>query len=164
MGAPTYGASFTIFSANALDSLAGDTNLIAGFESGIITNSAYNDVLLSGRFKANNSAPAAAGLIMVFAYTPINDTPTYPDVLDGTESAETITSIDIRNSILVNVATLNTTTTANRIYEFRQRSLAQHFGGRLPQKWGIWVLHNMSQTLNTTAGNGGQVWGQGLTD
>ena len=101
---PVYGASVAVFGTNDLDSLASSASWVAGFESNVITNTA-NDVLLAGRFKANNTAPTA-GQIQVWVGAVLNDTPTYPDVFDGTASAETVTSIDIRQSILRNVATI----------------------------------------------------------
>lgn len=153
---PVYGASVAVFGANDLDSLASSSTLLAGFESGVITNTA-NDVLLAGRFKANNTAPTA-GQIAVYVGAVLNDTPTYPDVFDGTGSTETVTSADIRNSILRNVAVITTDTTSNRIYEFAPVGIASLFGGTMPQKWWVFVTHSMVQALNATAGNGGQCW------
>ena len=153
---PVYGASVAVFGANDLDSLASSTTWVAGFESNVITNTA-NDVLLAGRFKANNTAPTA-GQIQVWVVAALNDTPTYPDVFDGTASAETVTSIDIRQSILRNAATIITDATANRIYEFAPVNVAALFDFVMPQKWWVFVTHSMVQTLNVTAGAGGQCW------
>ena len=153
---PVYGASVAVFGTNDLDSLASSASWVAGFESNVITNTA-NDVLLAGRFKANNTAPTA-GQIQVWVGGILNDTPTYPDVFDGTASAETVTSIDIRQSILRNVATIITDATANRVYEFAPTNVAQFFGGVMPEKWWVFVTHSMVQALNATAGAGGQCW------
>ena len=153
---PVYGASVAVFGANDLDSLASSATYVAGWESAVITNVA-NDVLLAGRFKANNTAPTA-GQIQVWVGAVLNDTPTYPDVFDGTASAETVTSIDIRQSILRNVATIITDATCNRIYECAPTNVAQFFGGVMPQKWRVFVTHSMVQALNATAGQGGQCW------
>ncbi len=153
---PIYGASVAVFGSTHLDSLASDTSLLAGRESNVITN-ASNDVLLAGRFKANNTAPTG-GQIIVLVGAVLNDTPTYPDVFDGTGSAETITSEDIRRAILRTAATITTTTVANRVYEFAPISIAALFGGVMPPKWWVFVTHSMVQTLNATASNGGQCW------
>jgi len=150
-----YTGAITVFGANDLDSLAASSSLVAGLESNVITNT-YDDVLLSGRFKANNTSPTA-GLIQVYVGSLLNDTE-YPDVFDGTMSAETITSVDIRNAILVMAAGIVTDTTSNRIYEFRRRSVAALFDGVMPPKWFVFVTHSMVQTLNATTGAGGQVW------
>lgn len=153
---PIYGASVAVFGANDLDGLASSASLVAGWESAVITNTA-NDVLLAGRFKANNTAPTA-GQISVYVGGVLNDTPTYPDVFDGTSSAETITSADIRNACLVHAKTIITDATANRIYEFAPLNVAALFGGAMPQKWWVFVTHSMVQALNATAGAGGQCW------
>ena len=153
---PVYGASVAVFGSTDLDSLASSSTLVAGWESAVITNAA-NDVLLAGRFKANNTAPTA-GQIVVYVGGILNDTPTYPDVFDGTSSAETVTSADIRNSILRYAAAITTDATSNRIYEFAPVSVASLFGGVMPAKWWVWVTHSMVQALNATASAGGQCW------
>lgn len=157
-----YAAAATVFSTTALDSLASDTNLLAGYESNVIDNTSnkYVDVLLSGRFKANNTAPTA-GQILVYVGELLNDTE-YGDVFDGTASTETITSAEIRNSNLKLAISIVTTATANRIYEFSGISLAQLFGGVMPPKWFVFITHSMVQTLNTTSTNGGQCWYKGI--
>lgn len=158
-----YAASATVFGTNDLDALASDTNLLAGRESNVIDNSAnlYVDAYLAGRFKANASAPTA-GVIQVFVGALLDDT-SYPDVFDGTGSAETITSAEIRNSILRCAATIATTITTNRIYEFAPISIASLFGGVMPRKWFVFVTHSMVTALNATAGAGGQCWYTGVT-
>lgn len=158
---PIYAASVPVFGTNDLDGLASSSGLTAGWESAVITN-ASNDVLLTGRFKANNTAPTA-GQISVYVGSLVNDSPSYPDVFDGTSSAETVTSADIRNAILRPAATMITDATANRIYEFAPINIAALFGGAMPNKYFVFVTHSMVQALNTTAGAGGQCWIQGIT-
>lgn len=158
---PIYAASVAVFGANDLDGLASSSSLLAGYESNVITN-ASNDVLLTGRFKANNTAPTA-GQIRVWVGGVLNDTPTYPDVFDGTASAETVTSADIQASIMRNVALIVTDATANRVYEFGPVNVAAFFDHVMPQKWWVFVTHSMVQALNTTAGTGGQCWYTGVT-
>jgi hypothetical protein len=153
---PVYGASVAVFGSTDLDSLASSSTWVAGWESAVITN-ASNDALLAGRFKANNTAPTA-GQILVYVGGILNDTPTYPDVFDGSSSAETVTSADIRNSALKYAAGITTDATANRVYEFAPISVASLFGGVMPAKWWVWVTHSMVQTLNATASAGGQCW------
>jgi hypothetical protein len=159
----TYAASATVFGSTDLDSLASSSTWVAGWESAVIDNTTnmYVDALLSGRFKANNTAPTA-GQICVYVGAVLNDTPTYPDMFDGTSSAETVTSADIRNSILRLAAVITTDATSNRIYEFAPTSVAALFGGVMPLKWWVFVSHSMVQALNATASNGGQCWYQGI--
>lgn len=158
---PVYAASVAVFGANDLDGMPSSVSLLGGVDSAVISN-AYNDVLLAGRFKANNTAPTA-GQIQVWVGGVLNDTPTYPDVFDGTYGLETVTSADIRNAILRNVATIITDATANRVYEFAPVNVASYFGGVMPPQWWVFVTHSMGQPLNTTAGQGGQCWYTGVT-
>jgi hypothetical protein len=157
-----YAAAATIFATTDLDSLASSTTWVAGRESNVIDNTTnkYLDALLSGRFKANNTAPTA-GQIQVWVGELLNDTE-YPDVLDGTGSAETITSVGIRNASMKLAMAIDTDTTSNRIYEFSGVSVAALFGGVMPPKWFVFVAHSMVQTLNTTSTNGGQCWYKGI--
>lgn len=157
-----YTAAATVFAASDLDSLASSSTWLAGLESAVIDNTSnlFVDAYLTGRFKANNSAPTA-GQIQVYVGVLLNDTE-YPDVFDGTKSTETVTSADIRNSILRLASVIPTDTTTNRIYEFAPVSVAQLFGGIMPRKWFVFVTHSMVQTLNATASAGGQCWYTGI--
>jgi len=158
-----YTTSASVFSTDGiLDSLASSSTWLAGEESNVIDNSVnlFLDAYLAGRFKANASTPTA-GQIRVYVGALLDDSK-YPDVFDGTESAETITSADIRDSILKLAAFIPTDTTANRVYEFAPVSIAQLFGGVMPRKWFVFVTHSMVTALNATANNGGQCWYTGV--
>ena len=160
----TYSGQNLVFAATDLDSLATSSTWVAGRESSVIDNTSnlYLDALLTGRFKANNTAPTA-GQIRIYVGCLLNDTE-YPDVFDGTGSAETVTSVDIRDSILKLAHVIVTDATSNRIYEFSGISVASLFGGIMPPKWFVFVTHSMVQTLNITGSAGGQVWFNGITE
>ena len=160
-----YAGWTTIFGSTDLDSLASSSTWLAGRESNVIDNTTnkYIDALVSGRFKANNTAPTA-GQIQIYVGAVLNSTPDYPDVFDGTGSAETITSAGIRNSVLYLMHQIDTDATANRVYEMRPTGVAQFFGGVMPDKWFIFVTHSMVQALNATASNGGQMWYNGIKE
>jgi hypothetical protein len=158
-----YTTAAVIFATTDLDSLASSTTLVAGRESNVIDNTTnkFVDALLSGRFKTNNTAPTAGGAIQVWVGELLDDTQ-YPDVFDGTGSAETSTSADIRNANLKLAISIPNDATANRIYEFSGISVAQLFGGVLPPKWFVFVTQSTGQALNATANNGGQCWYKGI--
>jgi hypothetical protein len=145
-----YGSKTTITAAVA--SLASDTNLLAGIESSIIDNGTdgFSDILISGKVTTGTS-PTASRQIEVWAVA--WDGANWPDVFDGTTSAETITSSDIKNSICKAVAILSTNATSDRVYHFTGASLRQAFGGELPSKVVLFVVHNTGVALNATAGN-----------
>ena len=136
-----------------LASLASDTNLLTGRESATIDNSTnlYLDILISGKITAGTS-PTASRSIEVWAVGSWDGT-NWPDVFDGTESAETITSADIKASVCRFVAAMATANTSDRAYHFGPVSLASAFGGTLPPKVVLFITHSTGQNLNSTAGN-----------
>ena len=136
-----------------LASLASDTNLLTGRESATIDNSTnlYLDILISGKITAGTS-PTASRSIEVWAVGSWDGT-NWPDVFDGTESAETITSADIKASVTRYLAAMATANTSDRAYHFGPVSLASAFGGTLPPKVVLFVTHSTGQNLNSTAAN-----------
>lgn len=136
-----------------LASLGSDTNLLTGRESATIDNSTnlYLDYLISGKITAGTS-PTAARSIEVWAVGSWDGT-SWPDVFDGTDSAETITSADIKASVCRFVAAMATANTTDRTYHFGPVSIAAAFGGTLPPKFVLFVTHSTGVSLNSTAGN-----------
>jgi hypothetical protein len=145
-----YGSKTTLTAA--VESLASDTNLLAGIESSEIDNSTdgYDDILVSGKVTTGTS-PTASRQIEVWAVA--WDGANWPDVFDGTTSGETITSSDIKNSICRAVAIMSTNATSDRVYHFTGASLRQAFGGELPSKIVLFIVHNTGVNLNATSGN-----------
>jgi hypothetical protein len=145
-----YGTTATI--TNAVASLASDTNLLAGYESAIIDNTSdgFEDIILSGKVTAGTS-PTASRQIEVWAVA--WDSNGWPDVFDGTTSAETVTSADIKNALCKCVAIMSTSNTSDRAYFFTGVSAKQVFGGVLPSKFVLFTVHNTGVNLNSTAGN-----------
>ena len=136
-----------------LASLGSDTNLLTGRESATIDNSSnlYLDDLISGKITTGTS-PTAARSIEVWAIGSWDGT-NWPDVMDGTESGETITSADIKASVCRFVAAMATANTSDRTYHFGPVSIAAAFGGTLPPKFVLFVTHSTGVALNSTDGN-----------
>lgn len=134
-------------------SLASDANLLAGRESSAVDNTTnkYLDVQVAGKVTVGTS-PTAGKTIELWAYASFDATPTYPDVLDGTDSAETITSTNVKNSALRLVWSTTVDATSDRVYYIPPTSLAQLFG-QVPSNWGLFLVHNTGVALNATAGN-----------
>jgi hypothetical protein len=143
-------ADFTI----TLASLATDSNLLAGRESTSVDNTSnkYVDYLVGGKITTGTS-PTASKQIEVYAYGSWDDSPTYPDVFDGTDSNETITSADIKQGAINLLAVLPTNNTSDRSYYLRATSIAQAFGGVVPKFFGLFVVHNTGVNFNSTGGN-----------
>jgi hypothetical protein len=150
---PNYAATATITCSVA--SLASSSSFVAGQESTIVDNSSnkYVDALLSGKIRVGTT-PTVNTQILVYVFAQLDDTPTYPDVMDGTDSAETITTAGVGQGFLKLAAVLNVdATTSDRDYPFGPVSVAQLFGGVMPQRWGVFVTHNTGVALNSTGGN-----------
>jgi len=159
----SYVASALIYGGTSLDSLASSSTWIAGRASALIDNTTtkYVDAYLTGKFKANASAPTA-GVIQVWVAGLLDDTPTYPDTYAGADAAMTWTNADIRNAAARQAASIVTTTGSNVVYPFAPVSVASLFGGVMPKKWWTWVTHSMVTAFNATASAGGQLYYVGV--
>jgi len=138
-----------------LASLATDANLLTGRESTEFDNTSnlFLDVGLSGIITVGTT-PTTNKEIRIYVAAIINDTPTWPDVLDGTDSAETLTNAEVRDSGLVLAHVIPVvSTTSNISYPFSFKSVAALFGGLLPKKFVIFVTHNTGVNLNSTGSN-----------
>lgn len=130
-----------------LASLASSSTLVAGRESSAVDNGSneFLDALLSG-FITVGGAPTA-GVIEVWVYAQLDDTPTYPDVLDGTDSDETCANRDVMFAGMRLGARIVTTNSASFVYPVAPFSVAALFGGQLPRRWGAFVTHSTVQAL-----------------
>lgn len=138
-----------------LASLADDnTNGVFGRASTAVVNGTSNDLdhIVSGKIRTGTS-PTASRTIEIWAYGQINDTPTYPDSITGTDAAKTMTSVNVLQGALRFVAALTVDATSDRDYFLPPTSIAQLFGGALPKRWGIWVLNRTGVALNATGAN-----------
>lgn len=143
-----YAASVSLTVTN-LHSLAYSATFAAGWESAVIDNTSnkYVDVLLAGNFTSNASvAPTANTNILVYVFAVQDDAPTYPDLMDGTESTETPTSVNVMAGFLKLAAVLPLDASTSRVFYFGPVSVAQLFGGVMPNKWGVFVTHNAGAT------------------
>jgi len=144
-------AAYTI----TLASLASSSTWLAGRESTAIANTTAKDLdyLIAAKITVGTT-PTTGTVIEVWAHGSFNDTPTYADVLAGTDAAATLTSAAIKQSGLAPLAFLGVdATTSNRVYPMRPTALSPLFGGIVPKNHGIFVTHNTGVALNATGGN-----------
>lgn len=147
---PVYGTDQAL--TITLASLASSSTRTAGRESTAVNNETtlYPDFMISGKITVGTT-PTVNKQIDVWVYA--EDGNGYPDVFDGTDSDETVTSENVRNSTLKLLASIRVDNTSDRTYPFRCESLAALFGGNIPPKWGIFVAHDTGVNLNSTGGN-----------
>lgn len=136
-----------------LASLATSATRVAGRESTAIDNTTnkYLDYLVAGKITTGTS-PTDAKQIDVWVYACLEDTPTYPDVIDGTDSDETFTSAGVLAGGCVLAASISTNNSSDRTYPVAPFSIAALFNG-VPKHWGIFVTHDTGVNLNATGGN-----------
>ena len=144
----SYGTSTALTMTPA--SLASDTNLIAGRQSTVIDNTSdlAIDALVGGKV-TTGTGPTTAKQIEVWAFGSYDGT-TYGAGAGATDANFSPTGEKTLMSLLTIIPT---DATSDHTYEWGPFSVAQAFGGVMPKKWGIFIVHNTGVALNATAGN-----------
>jgi hypothetical protein len=145
-----YAAAATL--TMTLAALATDASLLAGRESTAVDNTTnlYVDALVGGKVTSHASvAPTAGKQIEVWAYGTYDGT-TYSGGCTGSDNNLTFAS---EKTMLKLLTIIPTDASTAHTYEWGPFSVAQAFGGTMPQKWGIYMVQNTGQALNATAGN-----------
>ena len=144
------------------ENVASSTTFVAGVESGAISNISNLDLdhQIAGLWTCGTT-PTTNTQVQIWVVAPYSDdlggTVLWPDVFDGTSSAETATSAGVLQGLGRLAAVLNVdSNTSNRGYYCAPFSVAALFGGFLPSQYVIFITHNTGVNSNTTAGN--HVW------
>jgi hypothetical protein len=148
-----YAAAATI--TIAPENIASSSTFVAGVESGVVDNTSnkYVDALLAGKWTCGTT-PTINTQCLVYVFGVFDSTPTYPDVMDGTSSAETLTSAGVGRGFLKLAAVLDVdSTTSDRVYNYGPVSVAALFGGTMPTHWSVFITHNTAVNSNSTSGN-----------
>lgn len=145
-----------------LANLGSSATLVAGRESSEIDNTTnkYLDALVQGVVSVGTT-PTANTSISVYVYGSDRSLagsawPTGGGLnpLDGTDSAETFTNSGPLYSMLRLGAIINVlAATSDLAYYLAPFSVAQLFGGVMPQFWGLYVAHNTGVNLRNNAVN-----------
>jgi hypothetical protein len=135
-----------------LSSLGASSTFVAGRESTQVDNTSNNyvDALVNvkGITGHASTAPTVGQLIALYAWgadTSLGSTGI--DVLDGTDSAETLSHVSVLNSLRFVAAPAVTVNTAGLVYFIQPFSIAQLFGGIMPKFWGLFLAHNHTGAL-----------------
>jgi hypothetical protein len=149
-----YGATTAI--TMDLANLASSSTFVAGRESTEIDNTSnkFVDVIVQGSVSVGTT-PTANTVINVFVYASDTSLATTPiDVIDGVDSAETITNTGVLYSAFRVGAAINVlATTSDIAYPIAPFSIAQLYGGVMPKYWGLFVSHNTGVNLRNNAVN-----------
>lgn len=140
----------------SLASLATSSTFLAGQESSQVDNTSnkYDDSLVQGKVTVGTT-PTVNTFINVYVWGADTSLATTAiDVLDGTDSAETLTNTGIlRNALRLAYPISVLANTSNITYNVAPFSVARLFDGIMPKFWGLFVAHNTGVNLNSTAGN-----------
>jgi len=155
---PAGSVTITVSPENA----ASSSTFVAGVESTAIVNTTNLDLdhQVAGFWTAGTT-PTVNTQVQIWVVAPYSDdiagSAAWPDVFDGTSSAETVTSAGVLQGLGRLAAILNVdATTSNRNYYCAPFSVAALFGGFLPSQYVLFITHNTGVNSNTTAGN--HVW------
>lgn len=147
----------TTYSSNTaitfdISSLGTSSTFVAGRESTQIDNTStlYIDALVNvkGITGHASTAPTVGQTINLYVWGADTSLATTAiDVLDGTDSAETLAHVSVLNSLRFVAAPAVTVATAGLVYYIQPFSVAQLFGGVMPKFWGLYLAHNHTGAL-----------------
>jgi hypothetical protein len=147
----SYGTAVT--GTGGINSLATSSTWVAGYEWFIVDNTTEMALTweLQGKVRVGTT-PTTNTEIRIYLVASY-DGSTWPDVFDGTGSAETVTSEGVRDGFARLAAVMRVdSTTSDRDYHYFI-DVASHFGGAMPKKVAVFVAHNTGVNLNSTAAN-----------
>lgn len=126
-----------------------DANLLAGRQSTAVDQGSNNyvDIMIGGHFVGPSSG-AAAGTIQVYAYGSWDDGTTYQSTMTGTDGNLTVNAQT--KALLHLLYRITTNTTNGQVYKWGPVSLANVFGGTMPERWGLWGVHSAGGALQTS--------------
>ena len=135
-----------------ISSLATSATFVAGRESTQIDNTSnlFIDVMVDvkGILGHASTAPTIGQIIQLMIWGSDISLGTTPlDVLDGTDSDETLGHVSVLNSLHVVDTVAVTVATAALKYYIQPFSVAQFFGGNMPKFWGLFLAHNHTGAL-----------------
>jgi hypothetical protein len=112
------------------------------------TTNLFQDALVSVQVKNGASGAVNTGTVNVYAYATTDGGTTYTDGATGTDASITLTVPPNARLIgVINAVAASTT------YKGGPFSVAQAFGGVLPDHWGIIIENKTGGALDATEGN-----------
>lgn len=149
-----------------LSALGTSATFVAGRESDEVDNTALNYmnalVNCNGIAGHASTAPTVGQVINLYCWgadTTLGTTPI--DVLDGTDSAETLGHVSVLNNLAFVDSVAVTVATAALTYYFKPFTIAPLFGGVMPDFWGLFLAHDHTGAL--AAAQTGLFTYQGIT-
>lgn len=144
---PLYGTTTAM--TITLASLATDVNLVAGRQSTVVDNGIDDaiDASIGGKVTTGTS-PTASRQIEIWLFCSYDDT----EYIGGAGASDAAFTPDTKVALKM-LQVLPTVNTSDKAYRWGGFSVANAFGGLMPEKWGGYVVHNTGVNLNSTGGN-----------
>lgn len=135
-----------------ISSLATSSSLLAGRESTQIDNTSTNYVDAIVNVKPitghASTAPTVGQVITLYVWgSQVSLASSAIDVLDGTDSAETLSHAGVLSGLALVASPGVTVATAGLAYPVKPFAVAQFFGGVMPKYWGLFLSHNHTGAL-----------------
>lgn len=133
-------------------SLASDANLLAGRQSNVANNTSdlAVDCVVGGAIAAPGSAPTAGTSIEAWLFGSWNGGTTFTGGASSGGDANLSLATTGVKQLMSRVALISQTDTTARAYDFGPVSVAQAFGGTMPDHWGVFIVHDLGVTLGAT--------------
>lgn len=147
---PLYGAS-SAFTTTSLQSLANSAGGTGAWSSAVVDNTSIlsDDEIVTFVIKTGTS-PTVNTTIECWLWEIMDDTPTYPDTVTGSEGTITLTSANVKYSGAFKLAAqITVDSTSNQKY-FATTRLSTCFGAAPPKKWGVVVVNISGVALNSS--------------
>jgi hypothetical protein len=134
-----------------LASLASAATFLVGRESAAIVNTTdlYIDGRIMVKITTGASAPTVDTEIRVYGVQPLDDTPTWPDTMTGSDAGRTVTNAYILDSAFILLGSTAVSASTAVGYPIRTLTLAEAFGF-VPKRFSVFVTHNTGQNLHAT--------------
>lgn len=138
--------------------LGSSSTLVFGREMTAVDNTHFLnnwvDTVVAGRVVVGTSP--VAGIVQVWVCSEFLDANIYPDVMDGADDQETITSADIKRMSMFLAKVIRTEAVTNRFYPFMFSLL--RVCGFVPRKWTLFLTHNTGVNLQNNSANQTVKW------
>lgn len=135
-----------------LSALGSSSTFVAGRESTSVANSSnYLDCKITGRF-ISGTTPTLPAEARLYVVEPYEDTPAWPDVFDGTDSAETVANTQILDA-MVRLWSGTASASTNITYPVTSALTLAQACGFVPKNFGLFFTHFHTAALKTDAGN-----------
>jgi len=132
--------------------LATSATLTTGWESTQVQNTAgYVDAYVTVLpIQSNATAPVVGQYIGLWIVGQNTSFATNPIAgINGVDGAAVLTNASTLNSLRFVSSAAVTVATGGLLYYFQPFSVAQMFGGIMPQFWALYMAHNMTAALGT---------------